>query len=121
MGNSNLNTKKITLKDILFIAIVLFFFVKAVSSWMKLTDRLKIIRESKIRVAEEQKKQEDLKRELAQAESQKYIEKQAREKLNMGKEGEIIILLPTPDLSPSPTPIPLDTSSNWQKWVRLFW
>src|SRR3989337_3580205 len=103
MGNSNLNTKKITLKDILLIAIVLFLFVKAVSSRMKLTDRLKIIRESKIRVAEEQKKQEDLKRELAQADSREFIEKQAREQLNMAKEGEMIILLPTAVLSPSPT------------------
>lgn len=61
-----------------------------------------------------------LKRKLVQVESQEYIEQEARNKLNMGKEGELSIILPTisPFIEPSPTPI--DMSTNFEKWIRLF-
>ena len=121
MGNKVINARRINLKEILLIIIVLSLFINLIKSWIKLGERLEIIKESKIKVIEEQKKQEDLERKLAQAASREFIEKQAREKLNMAKEGELIILLPSPVLSASPTPEPSDTSANWQKWMRLFW
>ena len=100
---------------------MLVLFVNLINSWMKLKERINLIKETENKVIEEEKFQENLERELAQAESDVYIEKQAREKLNMGKDGEIVVLLPTPVLSPSPTAVPDDRSTNWQKWMRLFW
>ena len=120
MGIKAGENKKINLKAILVILFVVYLVFSLIKSWVKLRERMGIVREMKMSVVEEQKKQEDLKRELAQAESDKYIEKQARDKLNMAKEGELIILLPSQALTPSITPTPVDNSANWQKWVGLF-
>jgi len=112
--------QKPTFKKILMLAIIFILFFNLVKSFRKLTDRLGIIKEAKLELVEEEKRQENLKRELAKTQSLEFIEKAARDKLNMGKEGELIILLPTPVLSPSPTPITIDKAANWQKWARLF-
>src|SRR3989344_8718631 len=112
--------RKIKLKEIVIVLIVLILFINLVKSWVKLTERLRFIKETKIKLVEKKTRQDNLKREFARTQTGEFIEKQAREKLNMGKEGELIILLPTPVLPVSPTPIPVDTAANWQKWVRLF-
>ena len=120
MGIKAGENKKINLKAILVILFVVYLVFSLIKSWVKLRERMGIVREMKMSVVEEQKKQEDLRRELAQAESDKYIEKQARDKLNMAKEGELIILLPSQALTPSITPTQTDSASNWYKWMRLF-
>ena len=112
--------RKFSLKKILILTFVLILFINLVKSWVKLNARLKIIKEAKLELVEEQKRQENLKREFARTQKPEFIEKAARNKLNMGKEGELVILLPSPVLPASPTPTPIDTASNWQKWVRLF-
>ena len=67
----------------------------------------------------------DLEEKLKEAESEFSIEKQIRDKLGLAKEGEIVLVLPPPDvlrkLAPAdrieeeslPDPI-------WKKWARLF-
>lgn len=63
---------------------------------------------------------QSLKRQLAQVESRDFIEKEARNKLNLGKDGEVVIILPSISPFITPTPQPPDNSPNWQKWIRLF-
>jgi|SRR3989344_3803037 len=111
---------RLTIKELFYLSAVVLLFVSMIKSWDSLSSRIKIIKEAKLNLALGLKEQEDLKRELARSESREYIEETAREKLNMSKEGELVILLPTPILIPSPTPILPDRSSNWQKWVKLF-
>lgn len=111
---------KVTFKELFLVVVALFLLVNLIKSWAKLSDRLTLIKETKLKVTEEQEKKKDLERELAKTESSAFIEKQAREKLNMGKEGELTILLPTPVISTAPTPVQVDESSNWEKWVKLF-
>ena len=113
-------TKKITPKGVVLLVILISLVFSSVKSWVKLNDRLKFIKETKLKLVEEEKKQENLKRELARTESIEFIEKQAREKLNMGREGEVTVLLPTPVVFVSPTPTPMDTAANWEKWIRVF-
>lgn len=63
-----------------------------------------------------------LKGELNEVRSPEFIEKEARDKLGYGREGEVIVLLP-PTPTPTPTPQAEDTMSsltNWQKWGRLY-
>ena len=108
-------------KDLLIVLVILILFINLVKSWVKLNERLRFLKESRLSLVEEQKKKENLERELARSQTSEFIERQAREKLNMGRDGEITILLPTPAISESPTPTSIDTSANWEKWVRLFW
>lgn len=65
---------------------------------------------------------EALKEELENVESSDYIEEQARNKLNLSREGEVIVVLP-PFLT-SPEPIRNEKKSgskpNWQLWRDRF-
>lgn len=114
------NERKIAIREIIIIAVVMLLFLNLMKSWVKLNSRLQFIKEAKIRLVEEQKREENLKRDLARTQTPEFIESQARDKLNMAREGELIILLPTPVIAFSPTPMPIDTAANWQKWMRLF-
>ena len=112
--------KKINFKFIIICIILAVLLVNLVKSWINLSDRLNFIKDTKIKLAEEKNEQENLKRELARTESRDFIEKQARDKLNLGKEGEFVILFPSPVLIASPTPVPEETNTNWEKWAQLF-
>ncbi|KKS77867.1 MAG: Cell division protein FtsL [Candidatus Woesebacteria bacterium GW2011_GWB1_43_14] len=72
------------------------------------------------------KKNRDLADQIKFVRSEDYIEKQARDKLGLAKEGEIVVVLPDSEtlrkLSPRierelENEIPLQ---NWQKWLKLF-
>ena len=66
-----------------------------------------------------QKKNEELKVKLQEAQSREFIEKIARDKLGLAKEGETVVILPPsePEVTKSAEEkiIP-----NWQKWWKLF-
>jgi len=91
-----------------------------VRSWLKLQERGKIIKQVQKKLEEAKNKQENLKRQLAQVESRDFIEEEARNKLNMGKEGEIVLILPSLVFK-QPTPSPPAKSPNWKKWLELFY
>lgn len=119
-GSMNKEKRKFNLKYLAYFLIILMLIFGLGKSWVSLKARLNLIKDARIRLLEEQKKSEDLKRDLAKSESPDYIEQQAREKLNMSKEDELVILMPTPFMPPSPIPTPIDTFANWEKWLRLF-
>ena len=94
--------------------------VNLVNSWWRLYQRGDIIKEAEDNLLEVSEKQEELKRNLAKAQSTQFIEKQARDKLNLSREGETLIILPpiTPIIEITPTITP--AYANWEKWVNLF-
>ena len=100
--------------------LTIFLFINVVRSFKLITMRGMDVRDIQNKLQEEKERQENLKRQLAQVESNQYIEREARNKLNLGKEGEIILLLPSISPIYEPTPTPLDYSANWQKWIGLF-
>lgn len=62
-----------------------------------------------------------LKSRRTYVQSDAFVEKEAREKLNLVKPGEAIVVIPDSILkaataSAAPTPVP----PNWQQWLRLF-
>lgn len=89
-------------------------------SWRHLSTRGDVIQKAKDRLQEQKDLQDNLVRKLAGIQSQEFVEKQAREKLNLGREGEIVVLLPSISPILEPTPTPQDTSSNFEKWLKLF-
>lgn len=67
-----------------------------------------------------QKKNQDLEKQLHIAESPEFIEKMAREKLNLAKPGETIILVSqqtkeTSEMQDAHTP-----QTNWKQWWWVF-
>jgi cell division protein FtsB len=61
----------------------------------------------------------ELKTELLRKKDRFEIEKKIREKLNLGGEGETVIILP-PQPTPQPTVITPTPKPNWQQWIEVF-
>ena len=91
-----------------------------IRSWVNLSDRGVNIKGTQDKFNQVEQQQDELKRKLASVESREYVEKEARDKLNLGKEGEVAVVAPSVSPVAEPTPTPFNTSTNWQKWVRLF-
>ena len=77
-------------------------------------------------VAERAKVREAVKKEnnaltekLKDVESPEFIERQARDKLNLQKDGEVVVVLPK-DVNVESKPQAQTEVPNWQKWWRLF-
>lgn len=78
---------------------------------------LKMKQEELVRL---QKEQENLQNELKIAQTPEFIEKEARERLNLGKVGEIIVLIEKDDLIPNNSSPITPQEPNWKKWWNLF-
>lgn len=62
----------------------------------------------------------ELKKRLAEAESPEFIEREARNKLGLGKPGETLVLMVNNEQSASKPAQVQDRRPNWQKWWKLF-
>ncbi len=69
---------------------------------------------------QEQAKNQELKKRLAEVDNPQFIEKEARDKLGYAKEGETILVLPqSSQLEPSFAGA-TDGRPNWRKWWDLY-
>lgn len=96
----------------------LLLLINLIRSTASISDKSKIIEDANRRLIEAEDKNSRLKRDLAQIESPEYIEKEARNKLNLGKEGEYVVILPP--ISPQPSPTPIEAVANWERWLGVF-
>jgi cell division protein FtsB len=86
---------------------------------LRAADELKLAAQ---KVEELQKEGESLTQKKNYYQSETFIEEEARNKLNMAREGETVVILP-PNLkevlgekeNPSAKPLP-----NWHQWLNLF-
>lgn len=70
-------------------------------------------------LADAQAEQDKLKKQLEYVQSDEFVEREAREKLGLGKPGEEVIILPSsPNLKPQATNP--NTEANWRKWWKLY-
>src|SRR3990170_4508136 len=70
-------------------------------------------------------KEKDLEKKLEEVKSDDYIEKQIRDKLGLAKEGEIVVVLPPPEVVRKLAPKIEEQEDtlpdpNWKKWFHLF-
>jgi len=103
-----------------FLIFTLLLFLNVIRSYFAFQNRRSIVSQVQIKLQKTKEENENLKRQLARVESKEYIEEEARNKLNMGREGEMILILPSVSPITEPTPIPIDTTSNPEKWLRIF-
>ncbi|MEK7182709.1 MAG: septum formation initiator family protein [Patescibacteria group bacterium] len=93
--------------------------------WNVVTVRERV-REKEAQVAQLAHEQEELNARLRAATSSAFIERTAREKLGLGKEGETVVVLPDEEFLRNLAP-ELESEeeatieeSNWKRWWRLF-
>ncbi len=76
------------------------------------------------KLAELQKKNSELKKRLADVETHQFIEQQARDKLNLTREGETMVIIPEHELQKV---LGIEQKSveiklpNWMGWLKLFY
>lgn len=101
--------------------ICLLVLISAPRSLRNLWQKRSIIWEKQAGLEREKAKNEELKQKLSEVQSTQFIEKEAREKLGMAKEGETVVLMPN-DKWPMLNDENKTTSNvpNWQQWWNLF-
>ncbi len=83
------------------------------------------IEEEKEKVAQEQKRNDELKKQLGEVNSQTFTETVARDKLGLAKPGETVIVLPDKEILRKLAPHIEEEQEvlpdpNWKKWLKLF-
>ncbi|MBI2611359.1 septum formation initiator family protein [Candidatus Gottesmanbacteria bacterium] len=101
------------------ILIIIFLSINLVRSFFAISERGNILTDVERRLLEEKERQEALERKLVQVESDEYVEREARDKLNLSRDGEVVVILPpiTPIVSPTPTPV----LAPLEQWMGVFW
>lgn len=109
-------------KKIVAFVVIIFLLViikNILSSIVELNNNSQIVTRLQNEEISEKKKGQFLKERLYYVKTQEFIEKQARERLGMVKEGEYLVLAP-PATSSIKTIEIKDTTPNWKKWWQLF-
>lgn len=86
----------------------------------KLWQSGKRIGEKKKELSLIEKKNNEFKESLEKVQSTEFIEKEAREKLGMSKEGERVVIMPQVGTNLEFTNEQISNEPNWQKWWQLF-
>lgn len=78
-----------------------------------------VVRQRQLELARIEAENQALKRQLAESQSQDFVEREAREKLGLSKPGEAVVLMPPATeaakmLEDLGKPVP-----NWEQWRRL--
>lgn len=98
----------------------LFFIVSLSRSIYSLWQKRSLVQERQVVRDQLTKENQALQKKLSEAESQEFIEREAREKLNLQKVGEVVVILPQ-DLRSSPTAVPAaPPEPPWKQWWKLF-
>ncbi len=115
--------------NILGLVASIVVFMILISSLFKSVARIKVgndvIEKTKAKIEKSEAENQKLADQLKITESEEFMEKQLRDKMGLAKEGEIILVLPEPEivkkLSPQiPEEEEIKPKSNLQKWMELF-
>ncbi len=98
----------------------IYIVISLVRSNIQLWQQGKTIEQAKQRNEKFKKENENLKQVLSGVENEEFIEKEARNKLNMGKPGEVVVIIPDNLVATSSASQSNHPLYNWEKWKRLF-
>ena len=106
------------IKNIVFIFLLLFLFSSLLRNLFGYKSKLQFYQQFKKNFDKETKRNIELKTEVVRKKSIEEIEKTIRNDLNLLKDNEVALIIPSPPKVPTsitPTPLP-----NWQQWWELY-
>lgn len=113
--------KKVSLILIIFLALFLGYnLIVQISTTLKSADKLEQATEVLYNL---ELKNKELKSKLSEVKSPEFIEKEARDKLGLAKEGETVVVIPHEELEKvlgEQKKEEIKRLPNWQGWLRLF-
>lgn len=120
-----LSSKMRILTSLLVGFIMLAYLSSFIKSYIRLraSDQRLYTAQDELKELEQQKK--NLQRQLELVETDEYKEYQAREKLGLIKEGELVVILPSEDILRRLSPRKADSEQltlplpNWRKWIEI--
>jgi cell division protein FtsB len=89
-------------------------------SVLRLMGRKSILRTKQEELLRLQENQEVIQSKLTIAQTPEFVEKEAREKLNLAKAGETIVLIEQNEPVPQNSSLIPIQMPNWKKWWNLF-
>lgn len=100
-----------------------FLIISLLRSIIDIWQKGGLVDKEEERFAKTRLENEELTKEFESLQSPEYIEKQAREKLGLGREGEAVVVLP-PNANETPsseekTPLKKLEEPIWQQWVSF--
>ena len=101
----------------------LYLIVSLSRGIIDLFQKEKIIEREEEGLEELRVETEKLREEYEYVQSEEFVEKEAREKLGLAKEGETVVILPEDFeemVEASRKEVESDEVPNWKKWVGLF-
>ncbi len=106
------------IKNIVLLFLLIFLFSSLLRNLFGYKSKLQFYQQFKQNFDRERKRNIELKTEVVRKKSQEEIEKTIRNNLNLLKDNEVALILPSPTKIPisiTPTPVP-----NWRQWWELF-
>ncbi|PJE67272.1 hypothetical protein COU95_03305 [Candidatus Shapirobacteria bacterium CG10_big_fil_rev_8_21_14_0_10_40_9] len=102
----------------------LYLIVSFSRDILDLYQKSKGVEKEQLKLEELQIKNEELKKQLEYVKSAEFLEKEAREKLGLAREGEVVVILPenVEELISANQPQISENQEepNWKKWLKLF-
>jgi len=106
------------LKNLFLVFLVIFLSSSLIRNIIDYQKKMDFIQKFEAEVEKEKKKKLTLKTEILKKTDPYELEKTMRDKLNLTRKNEIVVILPLPSPTPMPvTPTPLP---NWQQWWQIF-
>lgn len=105
---------------ILFLAVT-YNLGRQIYQSLGVDSRLKMETDSLLQL---QKKNSELKKKLAEVGSMEFVERQARDKLNLSRPNETIMIIPEGEINKvlgAEIIKKIEEIPNWLGWLRLFW
>ncbi len=102
----------------------IFLIISLSHSSVNLWQKANLLDKEEERFAKAKLENEILTEELAKLQTPQYIEKQAREKLGLSRENEMVVVFPGKDqaeVKPSETPLINPKKPVWQQWWKILW
>lgn len=108
-----------SVKGKILVVLGLALVVKSGLGVIKLWKTGGLVAEAQKEVQDLQEEQKELSAKLAYVNSPEFVEKEARDKLGYGREGETILILPDQNSVPSNASATAG-EANWKKWWDLY-
>jgi cell division protein FtsB len=107
------------------IILALILAISLVKSTLKILGSNEKITQALSEVRELEKENEILEKEFKGVQNVQFIEREARDKLGLAKEGEYVLILPDEDSLRAVAPKMEEKERelpplNWEKWLKLF-
>lgn len=109
-----------TYRGWVLVIIGLLMAVKLGSNVVKLWKAGERVSETQLQVEEARRENARLKQQLSDVQTPEFIEREAREKLGLGREGETVVIVPETGGSEAGPSGQMEQLPHWKQWWNLY-